>query len=294
MTWDPKTLIEAAKRAGIQYAVDPGWLVRNPFGTNWASGRPAAPVGVVWHHTATKTLAPGDAPSLWWCVNLPEYPESRAAGILVGRSGKFYIIGGNAQYHAGAGGPMTVGGTDIPKDNGNRYLLGIEIEAASTDRVGGGETPKDSMTQAQFDAVSKFCAALCDIMGWPTSANIRHRDWAPGRKTDVGLPLETIRTEVEKYRAKPQSPTWDKRVPSRAKALEAANDRSIRNAAAWRLACRLHDKGIREEKPDARGEQAYPRSAMRRFQLQKGLTGALAKGLPNPETWMLLFGVDKP
>jgi hypothetical protein len=202
MAWNPQSLIKAAEAAGIDYEVDETWLKVDPYGKSFQ------PVGVVWHHTACGTYSKGDAPSLGYCRNPGVYAgESRACQIVVGRSGKFYIIAGSGAYHAGTGGPMKVNGTNIPKDLGNRYLIGIEIEASSTSKLNkkNQTTPKSGLNPIQLEAVAKFCAALFDQLNWSTEAAIRHKDWAPGRKIDVGIPLETIRSEVNKYRKKSPS-----------------------------------------------------------------------------------------
>jgi hypothetical protein len=199
VVWKPESLITAAKKAGVSYEVDKTWLSVDPYGKGFQ------PVGVVWHHTATSNFAQGDAPSLNWCRFPGPYAgEARACHVVVGRSGKLYIIAGSGAYHAGAGGPMKVNGTNIPKDLGNRYLIGIEIEASSTTKVNSKNltTPKSGLNPIQLETTAKFCAALFDELGWPTDAAIRHRDWAPGRKVDVGIPLEQIRKEINKYRKK--------------------------------------------------------------------------------------------
>lgn len=199
MAWNPNAIVDACKAAGIDYEVDKTWLKIDPYGSGFQ------PVGVVWHHTASGTYSPGDAPSLNWCRFPGQYAgQARACQIVVGRSGKFYIIAGKGAYHAGAGGPMKVNGTNIPKDLGNRYLIGIEIEASSTSKLNkkNRTTPKSGLNPIQLEVVAKFCAALFDQLNWSTNAAIRHKDWAPGRKVDVGIPLETIRSEVNKYRKK--------------------------------------------------------------------------------------------
>jgi N-acetylmuramoyl-L-alanine amidase CwlA len=203
MSWDPNALKRAAKKSGVQYDVDADWLKIDPYKGGFQ------PVGVVWHHTATKILTPGNMPSLGWCRNPGQYAgEARACHVVVGRDGALQIIAGRGAYHAGAGGPMRVNGTYIPKDLGNRYLIGIEIEAASTNKINkkDRQTPKTGMNPAQFEAVAKFCAALFDDLGWETEAAIRHRDWAPGRKIDVGIPLSEIRDKIDSYRKAPSKP----------------------------------------------------------------------------------------
>jgi hypothetical protein len=107
---------------------------------------------------------------------------------------------------------MKVNGTKIPKDLGNRFLVGIEIEASSTTKVNkkNRTTPKSGMNPVQFVAVAKYCAALFDLLDWQTEAAIRHSDWAPRRKVDVGISLKSLRDEIDKYRKKSGNPQPEK------------------------------------------------------------------------------------
>lgn len=220
MAWNPNSLVKAAKKAGVTFEVDSDWLKVDPYGKGFQ------PLGVMWHHTACNPLATGNMPSLNWVRNPGVYAgKARACHILVGRNGDMQIVAGRGAYHAGAGGPMIVNDTEIPKDLGNRFLIGIEIEASSTTKINAKNrrTPKHGMNPAQFEAVAKFCAALFDDLGWETNAAIRHRDWAPRRKIDVGIPLKEIRDKINSYRkpavapapAKPKPPaTQDKPKPT--------------------------------------------------------------------------------
>lgn len=195
--WDPQNFIKAAEKAKIKFNVDAGWLKVDPYGDAFK------PVGVVWHHTACGSLSRGNMPSLGWVRNPGPYAgKARACHILVGRDGTFQFIAGGGCYHAGAGGPKKVNGYDIPKDLGNLYLIGIEIEASSTSKINKKDvqTPKWGMNPAQFEAVSKYCAALFEILDWDTDAAIRHRDWAPARKIDVQIPLDQIRDAINAQR----------------------------------------------------------------------------------------------
>ena len=211
MAWNPNSLTKAAKKSGVDFDVDADWLTGpDPYGKGFQ------PVGIVWHHTACGALSRGNMPSLNWCRNPGQYTgQARACHIVVGRDGKFQIIAGRGAYHAGAGGPLKVNGKVIPKDLGNRHLLGIEIEAASTNKINKKniQTPKWNMNPAQFDAVAKFCAALFDDLGWDTDAAIRHKDWAPGRKPDVGIELDVIREAIDGYRKSTVPPVKPKPVP---------------------------------------------------------------------------------
>lgn len=204
MAWNPRSLTKAAKKAGVTFDVDTDWLKVDPYGKSFQ------PVGVVWHHTACNPLATGNMPSLNWCRNPGQYAgKARACHIVVGRNGDMQIIAGKGAYHAGVGGPMKVNGTRIPKNLGNRYLIGIEIEASSTNKINAKNrrTPKHGMNPRQLESVARFCAALFDELGWDTSAAIRHRDWSPGRKIDVGIDLKVIHEMIDSYRdkSKPQT-----------------------------------------------------------------------------------------
>lgn len=206
--WDPQALIRAAKKSGVTYKVDDDWLTcPHPYDDD-----DAQMVGLLWHHTGCGSLSTGNMPSLGYC----RYPgelgkKSRACHIVVGRDGTMQIIAGKACYHAGEGGPLKVNGVTVPEDMGNHYFVGIEIEASSSTKINkrNVQTPKWGLNPAQVEAVARFCAALADDLKWPTSAFIRHQDWAPRRKIDVGIPLSLIHDEIEKYRA----PVKPKPVP---------------------------------------------------------------------------------
>ena len=216
--WTKNTVIEAAKIAGVAYEVHPEWEAINPYGTSagWTGAQPA-PVGVVWHHTACPSKSNSDAPSLNYCLRPgPFAGEARACNAVLDRTGKFHFIGAFAQYHAGLGGPLRMNGAWVPKDLGNRFLYGVEIEAASSDKVVPYQFgDMRGMTEDQFTAMSKWCAALADLLGWDISAFIRHKDWTNGdwgpnprldtygRKADVALSLARIHRQIDEYRGKP-------------------------------------------------------------------------------------------
>lgn len=197
--WNPRNLVKAAQVANVPYQVDKGWLDIDPYPNTFT------PRGVVWHHTATSTFSRGDMPSLNWCRNPGQYAgKARACHILVGRSGILQIIAGNGAYHAGEGGPLEVNGKEIPKDQGNRFLLGIEIEASSSAKINAKNriTPKSGLNPIQLENTARFCAALFNLLDWPTESAIRHRDWAPLRKIDVQIKLKDIHKEIDKYRTR--------------------------------------------------------------------------------------------
>jgi N-acetyl-anhydromuramyl-L-alanine amidase AmpD len=145
--------------------------------------------GVVLHHTAGVN-------SLNYIVNTNPYAPVRACHFLVDRDGTVQVVSGVGAYHAGKGGPWRFPkrGRDVivPKDRGNQYLYGIEIESLGrTRRIDGS---REGMTVEQVVSTSMLCAALLNAMrpgwrSWPVSRVIRHRDWTP-RKIDVKQDIE--------------------------------------------------------------------------------------------------------
>lgn len=63
---------------------------------------------------------------------------------------------------------------------------------------------------------------------------------------------------------------WDGNVPALASVLKAQKDASVKNRAAYRLACRLKDKGFYQGDVRPEGEQGYPRKAVEAFQKSVG------------------------
>lgn len=189
-----KQVLEAVKASGVKYVLEDGW--DNPaigkYGSGWK------PAGVVLHHTANGG-AKGNTPSLRWVLH-NEYAPVRACHFLVGRDGMVHVVYALGCYHAGAGGPMRVGGVSIPKDEGNRYLYGIEVESKGTDpSVKAGPSDVDGFTPAQVEATARLSAELVRMLGKDESAVIRHRDWAPGRKSDVLQPISWWRSVIAAY-----------------------------------------------------------------------------------------------
>jgi hypothetical protein len=140
--------------------------------------------GVLLHHTAGTN-------SLNYIVNTNPYAPVRACHFLVARDGTVHVVSGVGAYHAGAGGPWRFpkrgGDVIVPKDQGNRYLYGIEIESLGTKAAIDGS--REGMSVQQVVSTALLSAALLDAMRpswrvWPVSRVIRHRDWT-SRKIDV-------------------------------------------------------------------------------------------------------------
>lgn len=175
---------KAVRKSGVKAVFESGWNSSTicPFGVS-----PSA--GVVIHHTANGGAA-GNAPSRYWCLNNTYYPV-RAAHFLIGRDGTVHVLSGRGSYHAGAGGPMTLDGAYVPRNQGNRYLVGIEIESKGTNpSTNAKESEADGMTRKQVRAAVKLTAAMCELMGVSHKAVIGHKEWTPGRKND---PLQDMK-----------------------------------------------------------------------------------------------------
>ena len=144
--------------------------------------------GIILHHTAGVN-------SENYIAYTNPYAPVRACHFLVARDGEVIVMSGSGAYHAGSGGPYRFPsgtGRYVPKDLGNRYLYGIEIESLGKSAHIDGS--KDGMTVEQVVSTALLCAALLNAMrpgpgSKPVSRVIRHRDWTP-RKIDVKQDLD--------------------------------------------------------------------------------------------------------
>jgi len=265
-------------------------------GRAWSNGMQAAVV----HHTATASATEGrGAPSLYWAVTA--YAPMAVANQLVGKdkSTNWYLSAG-ATYHSGDGGPWSAVGVGA----GNVLhwrAWGIEI-----DDPGRGKT----INSYQVEQVARTLAALWDLNDWPEDGSriVTHGDWTDSgpflgeknygpfryRKNDTlrqYYDQNFWRSEARKYRIKNKQ--WDETVPSR-RAAEVSIDKDVANKASWRVACRMHDLGLLKHPADALGVQKFPSREVKRYQRSINLPRVLRTGRPNPETWVALFGKDKP
>lgn len=119
--------------------------------------------------------------------------------------------------HPGRGGPLTVAGKTIPRDNARPYTWGTEYE--------GGMNPAD-WTPAYREFMARANAAILEWLGLPLSAHIEHSTWAPGRKNDrLGYTAASGRAEITKaLNTTPTSSEEDTMTPAQEKALNARLD----------------------------------------------------------------------
>ena len=242
----------------------------NPYGTSFK------PISVLLHHTAgTNSLA---------FMMKGSYPPVRNAQFLVDRDGTIHCIA-NSAYHAGKG-EWEFPGFTVPKDDGNRFMYGIEIESLGTsDSVTDGSKDKDGMTAVQVTASAQLTAELCKLMGVDTEYVIRHKDYAGPRKVDVKQSLKYWRKRVDEF----MSNQWDGKVPDIEGIYAAESNSSLKNPASWRLACRLKDLGHFSGDP-VKGEQGYPRRAVESFNANTQMS---EKGAWGPRAHEKVFMLPK-
>lgn len=301
------------RQALLDHAVDVkfyrGW---DTVGRLWKGpdGSPGLMGGVI-HHTANPNAAPGNINGvLGWAVTAYELP---VCNMLVGKSlGETFLLASGSVYHCGDGGPVPALGIPQRGFLGQTRLFGIEIDDPGV-KVG-------TITDYQIDNTAKTMSALAELAGWDVDKSIlthkcytdgchganpngpspcigRKNDtlegaWAtwPGDQTPAPYNALWWRDKVKELST---VQTWDGTVPSQTAALYSVQN-DIRNKAAWRVACRLYDIGMRRHKPAPLGQQEYPILAMKKYQQEIGIREDRADGLPNKTTWIKLFGINKP
>ena len=301
----PSQMLAAFKDHGVDFKTYKNWDTRGGTWGAYGGGLD----GVVNHHTSTASAkGSSGCPTLYWCAETYDWAISN---MVVGRGpGDTYFLSAKPSYHSGDGGPWKSIGINQAGNTGHLQLFGIEIDDAGVST--------SSLTDYQIQNVARINAALWDLCGWPDSSRIvTHGCWTNGchgvnpngpspwlgRKNDTlegwgaypGDPnpkhynAPFWRQEAEKYLIKNE--TWDGTIPRRSAAQRAFDDRELANQAAWRLACKLYDIGFRDKPSLPNGEQRYPSSAVKDFQKSVGLSTDAA---PTKETWIKLFGKDKP
>lgn len=189
---------DAARSAGVTLLLAPQW--DDP--SCRAGGSYAPDSGFLVHHTAGVGAGVVD----WLRGKTYQYKPIPAIQFCVRRDGTIVLIFADKCYHAGAGGPEALAGKYIPKDAGNSYFVGVEIESRGTKRV-VSENDDRGITPAQVNSVGHLAAAWCRRYGRPITAVQNHKDWAPTRKIDTLWPASFWRAEVSKRLAVgPQTP----------------------------------------------------------------------------------------
>lgn len=154
-------LAEALRAWGLTVYEEPGWRTRGADSLRDIRG-------ILLHHTAGP--ASGNDPSKQVVRDGRPGLPGPLAQLYLARDGTWVTIASGLANHAGLGGPWK----NVPKDQGNYYLLGVEAES-----TGYGD-----WTPAQLEAYPRGVAALLADFGLASDRAVAHKEWAPSRKID--------------------------------------------------------------------------------------------------------------
>lgn len=166
----------AARKSGLRVVEVEGWKTR---GRSPMAG--GAPSGILVHHTATSSRAPGNYPTLNVILRGHGSLPGPLSQLGLGRDGTVYVIAAGRCNHAGK--------TDRTS-SGNSYAIGIEAEHS-----GVGPWPNE-----QYEAYVALVAALSKHYGIPVSEVRGHKEAAVpyGRKNDPNFSMPAFRNDVTK------------------------------------------------------------------------------------------------
>ncbi|MDZ5077857.1 N-acetylmuramoyl-L-alanine amidase [Nesterenkonia sp. HG001] len=168
--------------ADVPFRTQDGWQTRTAHSGGLTEVR-----AVMWHTTETSDstfrASSSDAPTLNYTVRGLGYP---LYGILIGRDGTAHIIAAGTAGHAGRG-----SGFGMPRDNANRYSVGVSFDA------NGSGHP---VTAAQLETGARIGAAF-DEEWRGEIRHVMHGEWAPTRRTDpTGVDWEKLRAAIDRGR----------------------------------------------------------------------------------------------
>ncbi|MFI5865842.1 peptidoglycan-binding protein [Streptomyces sp. NPDC051546] len=220
------------------------------------------------------------------------------------QDGTVHLIGWGRANHAGAGDPDVLAAvkaeTAIPNDNessvdGNSHFYGVEIWYSGSHK----------MTDAQYAALRRLAAAICDFHGWTEGSVIGHGEWGSPGKWDPGyapgkmMNMNAVRADIKVTIAggKPTNPTVPPKPLPEPKPVAPAFPGEgyfrpgSRNDYVTQLGKQLIKRGYGRFYSVGAGPTwtNSDRSAVRAFQEAQGWTGTDANGYPGPVTWKRLF-----
>jgi hypothetical protein len=114
LTW----FAEEFRFVGLDVVESSGWQTR----ARSSGGFPSTPLGVQWHHTASKTSPENDIH--WQTVGCDDAP---VGNMTIMRDGSVWLVAAGAANTAGKGGPLTLSRGTIPKDSANTRSVAIEV-----------------------------------------------------------------------------------------------------------------------------------------------------------------------
>lgn len=159
-------LVEGWRNRGRPYSFRPGYVFEHHDASPASSGEDGA-LGII---VAGRSDLPGPLAQFQFPRCLDDVPT-------------VYVVAAGLANHAGAGGPTH----GIPADVANTYAYGLEVA-----NNGLGEPYTPALTYA----ILVVEAALLDVLGVSTSHLLGHKEWAPTRKIDPRLSMDTRRGDV--------------------------------------------------------------------------------------------------
>ncbi|MDR7276383.1 peptidoglycan recognition protein family protein [Catenuloplanes atrovinosus] len=164
-------LADVLRAEGLTVIEEGDWRARG-------AGGEFAPIGVLWHHTASVSGAADPAPALRAVV------DGSDCHALVDYHGTFHLVSANRVQHAGHCG----GSGPIPAGDGDAMLIGWRIDYQ-------GET--QAMTVAQYTASVVGTAAVLRRLGRDPEFARGHRETGIRSEPDPGLvDLDRMRADV--------------------------------------------------------------------------------------------------
>lgn len=164
------------KRAGLKVKKVHGWERRGRNAT-------FTPRWTCFHHTASNRNS-GKAPCLGLVIRGTSKIPGPLCNILIGRDGTIFLVAAGYANHAGLGGPNR----GVPKNSGNRYLVGFEVE-----NDGRGEPWSRELIQACDEAF----AVTLKFLKRRARGHQGHKEYAPDRKIDpAGIDMGRDRRRV--------------------------------------------------------------------------------------------------
>lgn len=163
-------LLRAAGLTVVETGACAGWQKR----ARSSGGFPSTPLGVQWHHTASKTAPANDV--AWQTTGSSDSPIGNAT---IMRDGSVWMVAAGAANTAGKGGPITFSRGTVPQDSGNTRTWAFEV---ANNGVG------EAWPQVQIDAYFAASNAMNAFFGNKPTDIMTHAGYCqpscPGRKID--------------------------------------------------------------------------------------------------------------
>ena len=181
--WLTKLERLADPKYGLRVRFEPGWRTRGASGGD----EMRSVQGVLWHHDVSPRT--GTYPLRRMLREGRPGLTGPLCHIGFDRDGTVWVVGAGKANHAGTG---KVPG--VPRNGGNRRLIGIEMTSAGT-------RPWD-WTDAQLRQMPRLGAALSDIFGLSVSQHWAHYEYQDGKIDPAGLPgaMPGLRSRIDKVR----------------------------------------------------------------------------------------------